>query len=86
MRISTSEAHDECRRLRNDRGWCVGVSSGANMLAARRLAAHGATVVTLWADSADRYTSVGLGPPEPGASGCPMAFMCRRRRGLLAIA
>lgn len=86
VRVTTREAHDECRRLRSDRGWCVGVSSGANMLAARSVAARGATVVTLWADSADRYASVGLGPPEPGVSGCPMSHMCRRRRGLLAIA
>ena len=85
VRVSTEAAHDECRRLRETHGWCVGVSSGANMLAARAFARPDHTVVTLWPDSADRYASVGLGMVRPGSGGCPLAHRCERRRELISL-
>ena len=84
-RVTTEAAHDECRRLRETHGWCVGVSSGANMIAARAFTRPDRTVVTLWPDSADRYVSVGLGPVGKGARGCPLAQVCERRRALVTI-
>ena len=85
VRVSTEAAHDECRRLRETHGWCVGVSSGANMLAARAFAGPDRTVVTLWPDSADRYASVGLGMVRSGSGGCPLAHRCERRRELISL-
>lgn len=84
-RVTTEDAHDECRRLRETHGWCVGVSAGANMIAARAFARPDRTVVTLWPDSADRYVSVGLGPVGKGARTCPLSHVCERRRGLVSI-
>jgi cysteine synthase len=85
VRVTTEAAHDECRRLREVHGWCVGVSAGANMIAARAFTRPDRTVVTLWPDSADRYVSVGLGPPGNTGRGCPLSHVCQRRNALLSI-
>jgi cysteine synthase A len=79
IRVSTAEALAECRRLRAHHGWCVGLSAGANLLAAARLAGPGLPVATVWPDSADRYESVGLDPPSAGTSCCPLSHACHRR-------
>jgi len=79
VRVSTAEAHVECARLRAHHGWCVGLSAGANLLAARRLHARGLPVVTMWPDSADRYASVGLDPPTSATTCCPLAAACHQR-------
>jgi cysteine synthase A len=84
VQISTDEALAECRKLRAHHGWCVGLSAGANLLAARRLAdGPGLPVATIWPDSADRYTSVGLEPPSPETSCCPLSHGCHRRLATL---
>lgn len=82
-RVSTAEALAECRRLRAHHGWCVGLSAGANLLVATRMAAPGLAVATMWPDSADRYESVGLDPPSPGTTCCPLSYACQRRKTAL---
>ena len=77
--VSTAEAQAECERLRSRHGWCVGLSSGANMVAAARVHERGLTVATIWPDSADRYQSVGLAPPSAETSCCPLAPTCQHR-------
>jgi len=64
--VSTREAQDAARRLSEQHGFCVGVSSGANFLAAQRLAERYDTVVTVFADGYSKYRSVGLSHCEPG--------------------
>jgi cysteine synthase A len=77
--ISTAEATAEATRIRVEHGCCVGVSAGANHLAARRLAAAGAVVATVWPDSSDRYASVGLEPPSSRDVRCPLRSSCVER-------
>jgi cysteine synthase B len=59
MEISTEDAHRTCLRLAREEGLLVGVSSGANMAAALRVAerAKDAIVVTIFCDSAAKYLS-----------------------------
>ena len=84
IRVSTDEARAETTRLHHQHGYCVGVSSGANMVAAARLLARSARVATLWPDCSDRYASVGLGPPVADGSGCALGPLCAARsRGML---
>ena len=77
--IATAEAKEECERIRKVHGYCVGMSSGANFLAARRLAAQGLTVATVWADCSDRYGSMGLEAPATQGSSCPLRERCAER-------
>ena len=79
IRVSTAEAHDAAVRIRQEMGYCVGRSAGANMVAALRLKHHGGTVVTLWPDCADRYVSLGLKAPSSEMPGCELSAECRRR-------
>jgi cysteine synthase B len=57
--VTTEEAHATVRRLARAAGLLVGVSSGANVAAALRLAARleGGTLVTILCDGADKYLS-----------------------------
>lgn len=61
--IETEEAHRMVRRLAREEGLLVGVSSGGNLIAARRvgeeLAGRGESgvIVTILCDSADKYLS-----------------------------
>lgn len=58
--VSTHDAQQMARRLARDEGIFAGVSSGANVVAALRIAATlgaGATVATIIADSGLRYLS-----------------------------
>jgi cysteine synthase len=64
--IRSEDAKAEARRIAADRGLCVGVSSGANLLAARRLAERVEVVVTVFADGYVKYQSEGLVHCEPG--------------------
>jgi cysteine synthase A len=64
--VSTEEARLTARRLADAHGYCVGVSSGANWIAAARLAKRFETVVTVFADGYAKYQSVGLSHCEPG--------------------
>ncbi|HEX5137508.1 MAG TPA: cysteine synthase family protein [Planctomycetota bacterium] len=79
VRVSTAEAHAAAAAIRLAHGHCVGRSSGANQVAARRLHGRGAVVATVWADCADRYESVGLqGPAQDGIS-CSLRSSCAER-------
>ena len=84
VRVSSGDAHDAAERLRRLHGYCVGRSSGANQLAALRLAEHGQEVATVWPDCSDRYVSVGLESPASHEVTCPLRTLClERSRGML---
>ena len=57
----------------------MGISSGANTLAALRLRDEGARAATLWPDCADRYVSVGLESPASRQVHCPLQQSCEQR-------
>jgi cysteine synthase B len=60
VEVSTEDAQDMARRLAREEGLFVGVSSGANVLAALRYArglAPGSVVVTILCDGGGRYLS-----------------------------
>jgi len=75
-RVTTSQAHEAAEEIRQQHGYCVGRSSGANMVAARRVKGTGGTVVTLWPDCANRYVSVGLQPPSAESVRCGLRARC----------
>ncbi|TVR75919.1 MAG: cysteine synthase A [Sphaerobacteraceae bacterium] len=62
--IKTDDAIEMSRRLMREEGLLVGISSGANVAAAARLAAkpenRGKTIVTICCDLAERYLSTPL--------------------------
>jgi cysteine synthase len=62
--VKTEDAIDMARRLMRDEGLLVGISSGANVAVAARLAARpenaGKTIVTVCCDLAERYLSTPL--------------------------
>jgi cysteine synthase B len=61
--LETEDAYSMVRRLAREEGLLVGISSGANVVAALRLgrerydAGHTAVIVTIFSDSADKYLS-----------------------------
>jgi cysteine synthase B len=60
VEVSTEGAHEMARRLAREEGLFVGVSSGANVLAALRYAQRleaGSVVVTVLCDGGARYLS-----------------------------
>lgn len=67
--VSTEEATEAARRIAIDHGYCVGISSGANFIAAKRLTGRFETVVTIFPDGYTKYRSRGLVHCEPGR--CP---------------
>lgn len=64
MTVSTDEARAAARRLMLTEGVCAGISTGANLVAALRLAARpemqGRHIVTFACDTGERYLSTGL--------------------------
>ena len=63
LSVSTNEAEAMARRLAREEGLFAGTSSGANVVAAIRVAQRlgaGAKVVTLMVDSGLKYVSTGL--------------------------
>ncbi len=58
--VSTREAIDAAQYLADERGLCVGISSGANYLVARRMAETHGTTVTVFPDGLSKYRSMGL--------------------------
>ncbi|MFQ6605709.1 MAG: PLP-dependent cysteine synthase family protein [Fidelibacterota bacterium] len=58
--IPSDEAREAALNLKEKHGYCVGISSGANFLAARRLQNRYPVVVTVFADGYFRYQSNGL--------------------------
>jgi cysteine synthase B len=68
VEVGTDDAHETTRRLARTHGLMVGVSAGANVFAAMRLArtlAPGSVVVTILCDGGGRY----LGDPFWGEGG-----------------
>jgi len=59
IRVSTEEAHDITRRLARQEGLLVGVSSGANLAGALRIArkTSDAVFVVIFCDGGDKYLS-----------------------------
>jgi len=59
VEVSTEDAHKMCLRLAREEGLLVGVSSGANLVAALNVAAKlkEGVVVTIFCDSAAKYLS-----------------------------
>lgn len=63
IRIEDKEAYATTRRLTREEGLLVGISAGANVAAAARVAARlgtGKTVVTMLCDTGERYLSVAM--------------------------
>ena len=57
--VSTQESEEESHYLIT-KGFCGGISSGANFVAAKRLQERFKTIVTVFPDGYSRYTSRGL--------------------------
>jgi cysteine synthase A len=61
VEVSDDDAIETTRQLGRDLGWLVGISSGANVWAARRLAATiSGNITTVLPDRAERYFSTAL--------------------------
>jgi len=58
--VSTQEAKSAALKIQEKFGYCVGISSGANYLAAKKLKEKFKTVVTVFADGYSKYQSEGL--------------------------
>ncbi len=67
--VESEAARQASILLGRDHYACVGISSGANFLAAQQLALRYRTVVTVFPDSYGRYVSKGLTHCKPGS--CP---------------
>ncbi|MDE2461535.1 MAG: pyridoxal-phosphate dependent enzyme, partial [Gammaproteobacteria bacterium] len=68
LSISSSEAVDEMRRLARQHGLFCGPSSGAHLLAAKRVCEQYPeikTVVTLFCDKGEKYLNEYFMQPEP---------------------
>ena len=81
--ISTEEARANAERIRDEHGYCVGLSSGANFAAALKLRDRAMAVATVWPDSSDRYGSVGLGAGPASAARCACRQYCEARARIL---
>jgi cysteine synthase B len=63
LELETEDAYRMVRRLAREEGLLVGISSGANVVAALRLGrelyheGQSAVIVTIFCDSADKYLS-----------------------------
>lgn len=77
--IPSALAHEVSRQIRDLHGHCVGMSSGANLAAARILRERGLVVATLFPDCSDRYGSLGLAAPAVESGRCPLRGQCAHR-------
>jgi cysteine synthase A len=62
--VKSSDAMKASTDIANNFGYCVGISSGANYLAAQNLLGRFANVVTVLPDGFTRYISRGLRPTD----------------------
>ena len=78
--VSTQEAIDAAQYLADERGLCVGISSGANYLVAKRVAETHGTTVTVFPDGLSKYKSMGLKARGPcrvdKQCKCPIREVC----------
>jgi len=81
MQVTSKDAIEGSKRLAEKFGFCVGVSSGANHVASKRIQRRFGTVVTVFPDGFTRYVSLGLGPS--GNCGFHGAA-CQRHKELVA--
>ena len=72
--VSTAAAMEAAQDLSDRHRLCVGVSSGANFVAAKRLRQEFDTVVTVFADGHHKYHSAGI--VAPGVALCPFHQHC----------
>jgi len=77
--VSSADAKAESQRIHDEHGYCVGMSAGANTVAAARLRDEGLMVATIWPDCSDRYVSMGLDSPGEEGSTCPHHSRCAAR-------
>lgn len=77
--VSEADAVSATLRIHQEFGYCVGMSSGANMVAAVRLRDQGLKVATVWPDCSDRYVSMGLESPGAASGTCPLKSRCASR-------
>lgn len=77
--VSEADAGAAAQRIHDEFGYCVGMSAGANTVAANRLRDRGLKVVTVWPDCSDRYVSMGLLSPSEGDDSCPNSRRCAAR-------
>ena len=66
VRVGTEDAYEMTRRLAQDEGLLVGISSGANLAGALQIARKGAVMVVVFCDGGERYLSERFweNPPE----------------------
>jgi S-sulfo-L-cysteine synthase (O-acetyl-L-serine-dependent) len=66
VRVGTEEAYEMTRRLAQEEGLLVGISSGANLAGAFKVARQGAVMVVVFCDGGERYLSERFweNPPE----------------------
>jgi cysteine synthase A len=83
--ISTEEAKEAAKYLSMEKGLCVGISSGANFLAAKQMHEKHGITVTIFPDGFSKYTSQGLkrsqeGPcPHHKECFCPLKDVCPKK-------
>jgi cysteine synthase A len=77
--VSEADADVAAIRIHDKFGYCVGLSAGANTVAAERLRDRGLKVATVWPDCSDRYVSMGLRSPVAGQGMCPLTSHCADR-------
>jgi cysteine synthase A len=83
--VQTADAKNEADAIRKRFGFCVGMSSGANLFAAHQFRDQGLQVATLWPDCADRYVSMGLQSPASAEVHCPLRSGCAERINTLSL-
>jgi S-sulfo-L-cysteine synthase (O-acetyl-L-serine-dependent) len=66
LRVGTEDAYEMTRRLAQEEGLLVGISSGANLAGALKIARAGAVMVVVFCDGGERYLSERFweNPPE----------------------
>jgi cysteine synthase B len=66
VRVGTEEAYEMTRRLAQEEGLLVGISSGANLAGALKVARQGAVIAVVFCDGGERYLSERFweNPPE----------------------
>ncbi|RMD85265.1 MAG: cysteine synthase family protein [Candidatus Dadabacteria bacterium] len=72
--IRSKDAQEAAQMIASEYGLCVGISSGANFLAALTLKARGLQTVTVFPDGFNRYKSLGLSKCKSPA--CSVKYDC----------